>query len=245
MTLPWNFKMVYGFVSDTFPIYGLRRKPYMLGGSIVCALAWLILSALDGPGLATTCFFVFLSIFGMIFEDVMADALVVERMRVAEKDNEKGGIQSICWMLRFSGGITGYLAGGWLLQYAGFSPQAIFALVAVLPLLLLLPSLYFLKDKKVTPTGATFSDEAHAKIKQMWECIQHNSIWMPMLFVFTFCSTPSSADAFANFLLGPRCFTDRQYTYILAIGETAVASSVSCGWMASRCESHRTIWNHE
>lgn len=22
MTLPWNFKMVYGFISDTFPIYG-------------------------------------------------------------------------------------------------------------------------------------------------------------------------------------------------------------------------------
>lgn len=31
-TLPCAFKIVFGFVSDTLPIAGYRRKPYMLAG---------------------------------------------------------------------------------------------------------------------------------------------------------------------------------------------------------------------
>lgn len=30
--LPWSFKLVYGFISDNFPIRGMRRKPYFVFG---------------------------------------------------------------------------------------------------------------------------------------------------------------------------------------------------------------------
>lgn len=42
MTVPWSFKLVYGFISDVCPIGGLRRKPYLVAGyftSSVCYLA--------------------------------------------------------------------------------------------------------------------------------------------------------------------------------------------------------------
>lgn len=32
--LPWMIKPLYGFVTDTFPIYGLRRQPYI----VICGL---------------------------------------------------------------------------------------------------------------------------------------------------------------------------------------------------------------
>jgi hypothetical protein len=35
VTLPWSFKAFYGILSDCFPIFGLRRKPYILIGWVV------------------------------------------------------------------------------------------------------------------------------------------------------------------------------------------------------------------
>ena len=33
--MPWMIKPLYGFFTDTFPIYGLRRRPYI----VICGLA--------------------------------------------------------------------------------------------------------------------------------------------------------------------------------------------------------------
>jgi hypothetical protein len=50
VTLPWSFKVVYGVISDCFPICGYRRRPYMLlgwGVSFVMLLAMACMS--PGP----------------------------------------------------------------------------------------------------------------------------------------------------------------------------------------------------
>lgn len=46
-SLPASFKLVFGFVSDTVPIAGYRRKPYMLMGWFVASLSmmWLLLGS--------------------------------------------------------------------------------------------------------------------------------------------------------------------------------------------------------
>ena len=33
--LPWSLKIVYGLISDNFPIYGSRRKSYLLIGALL------------------------------------------------------------------------------------------------------------------------------------------------------------------------------------------------------------------
>jgi MFS family permease len=150
MGMPWNFKMVYGFISDTCPIRGRRRKPYMLMGTLTCSASWLLFGVWhfpDPPGMALMCFLLFWAVLGMIFADVMADALVVERMK-GEKSDRKGGIQSTCWMLRFSGSITGFLLGGWLME-ACFAPQSIFFMQGLVPLVTMLPPLFILDDPVV------------------------------------------------------------------------------------------------
>ena len=39
-TLPWVIKPVYGFLTDGLPIFGLRRKPYLVIGGLLGASAW-------------------------------------------------------------------------------------------------------------------------------------------------------------------------------------------------------------
>jgi hypothetical protein len=44
LTMPWSFKVVYGILSDCFPIFGYRRRPFMMIGWGVCFLMLLIMA---------------------------------------------------------------------------------------------------------------------------------------------------------------------------------------------------------
>ncbi|RLN88738.1 hypothetical protein BBJ28_00027103 [Nothophytophthora sp. Chile5] len=36
VVLPWSFKVFYGIISDCFPLFGYRRRPYMIIGWTIC-----------------------------------------------------------------------------------------------------------------------------------------------------------------------------------------------------------------
>ncbi|TMW56809.1 hypothetical protein Poli38472_006819 [Pythium oligandrum] len=42
--LPYTFKVFFGIVSDCFPIFGYRRRPYMVIGMIACTICCLIMA---------------------------------------------------------------------------------------------------------------------------------------------------------------------------------------------------------
>lgn len=48
-SLPWSFKFFFGLINDTVPIFGLRRKPYMMIGWSLCAIALIILGCTPLP----------------------------------------------------------------------------------------------------------------------------------------------------------------------------------------------------
>jgi hypothetical protein len=80
MTIPWTMKPIYGFMSDNFPIFGYRRKSYVLLAGC-CVTTCYILLAL---GNHTTLTFVALQLvatFFMAVSNVVAEALTVERRR--------------------------------------------------------------------------------------------------------------------------------------------------------------------
>ena len=80
MTIPWTLKPIYGFMSDNFPIFGYRRKSYVLLAGC-CVTTCYILLAL---GNHTTFTFVALQLvatFFMAVSNVVAEALTVERRR--------------------------------------------------------------------------------------------------------------------------------------------------------------------
>jgi hypothetical protein len=47
LLMPWSFKVVYGIISDCIPIFGYRRRPYMVLGWFICALMLFIMSFLE------------------------------------------------------------------------------------------------------------------------------------------------------------------------------------------------------
>ena len=59
--------------------------------------------------------------FGLIFTDVMADTLVVERMK-SERHQDVGSMQTLCWCLRFGGNLVGLTIGGIQMSAFGVVP---------------------------------------------------------------------------------------------------------------------------
>ncbi|ETP22937.1 hypothetical protein F441_03853, partial [Phytophthora nicotianae CJ01A1] len=44
VVLPWSFKVFYGILSDCRPIFGYRRRPYMLIGWTICIIMLLVMA---------------------------------------------------------------------------------------------------------------------------------------------------------------------------------------------------------
>ena len=196
MHLPWNFKIFYAFLSDCVPIMGMRRKPYMVVGVICFTTSWIILGITNPATVGAAATLLFFATFGLIFSDVMADTFIVEWVQRYEKgwgEEEKGGLQSRVWALRFAGNIIGSLAGGWLAGKAPFAhlnPRYIFIIQGCVHLVLVVP-LVFLKDKIVDDLDR---DSAATKAWQLWDMLQDRRVWGAIIFIYISAVTPNSGD---------------------------------------------------
>ena len=79
-TIPWLIKPLYGFVSDTFPLFGYRRRSYLMLCGVVGTVAWSSL-CFGQPSAAWAALLLTLGSFGTACSDVVVDSIVVERSR--------------------------------------------------------------------------------------------------------------------------------------------------------------------
>ena len=137
-------------MSDTFPIGGRRRIPYMVLGLCGQALCWTLLATLPGSE-GLTAGLVFAQIVSCMFMCVMLDTMTVEAMNLYEKGADKGKLQTSTWLWGTIGGLIGSLLGGWMLDYwpqFSYRGMMLFRAVMVAPELLVV---VFLSDAKLKP----------------------------------------------------------------------------------------------
>src|SRR5262245_16830619 len=77
-TLPWLVKPVYGLLSDFVPLFGSRRKSYFLLSSGLASLAGFALALSVGHSYWRLALLYTAMGFGLAFNDVLADAVMVE-----------------------------------------------------------------------------------------------------------------------------------------------------------------------
>ena len=81
--VPWQLKSLFGLLSDTVPINGLHRSPYMFLAGILGVAANLLLTMLnpDAVGYAFAALLLLLANVNFAVPDVMIDATVAERAK--------------------------------------------------------------------------------------------------------------------------------------------------------------------
>jgi folate/biopterin transporter len=215
---PWVVKPIYGFLSDSVPLWGYRRRSYLILCGAAGAASW---AALAGP-VDTASAAVMALVVGSLSTacaDVVADSIVVELSR-GEPQSTAGSLQSLCWASASGGAILSAYFSGSLVQ--DYGPRPVFLITAAFPLLVavaaaVIPeerivknSTFFTTTNKSTnsdfnPDGALLAIKTQATA--LYAAISQPSIFMPALFVFLWQATPTVDTAMLFFETNELGFT--------------------------------------
>lgn len=141
-TLPWTIKPLYGFLSDGFPLFGYRRRSYLVLAGLIGCLSYsavghdfwgLLGDSTVKDNVAYTVGALVVSSACIAVSDVVADGIVVQKTRESAETDPAlaGGLQSLCWGSAAVGGLLSAYFSGSLLEV--MKPQDVFALTAILP----------------------------------------------------------------------------------------------------------------
>jgi MFS family permease len=149
LTLPWTIKMVFGELIDAVPVFGSQRRAYVLIGGMLVALGLLTLAGAAGGWLTFANpqdlyrIGSFLSVVGVVLQDVAADAMSTE---VVERENPDGtprdardinrdlGMVQVLGRLALSLGLVVVAGlGGWLASI--YSYETVFLCGLIIPVI--------------------------------------------------------------------------------------------------------------
>ena len=192
-TIPWMTKPLYGFISDSLPLFGYHRKPYIVLSGILGCTAWVCLGTVVHTSTTATIMIV-LSSLSVAISDVIVDSIVVERAR-SESEAKIGSLQSLCWGSSAIGGLcTAYLSG-LLLEY--FTNRTVFLITALFPLII--SSVAWLISEKPINKDDKKSNNTKYQLGQIRQAITQKAIWLPTAFIFVWHATPNAESAFFYF----------------------------------------------
>ena len=175
-TIPWMIKPLYGWISDTFPLWGSRRKSYMIVSGFLSAFT----AAFIGITPSLPLFFLYavliLDSLGGAIKDVAVDGIMVEE---GQRWGLTGKIQAIQWgSLTLATVITG-LAGGYIAEH--FDYHLAFKWVAVFPILVA-GLAFFYQEQPAGNTGERIS---------LAQVLKDRQLLLAMLFLFLLWFSPS------------------------------------------------------
>lgn len=124
---PWILKIFYGLLSDTYPLFGYRRKSYLIIASLISAFGWCLLAFVP-PEKHFIILAMTLSNLGFAATDVITDGLVVEHSNAFTSPI----YQAIAWGSRSVGAVASGVFSGWLAAH--WQPKYVFLLTLCLPL---------------------------------------------------------------------------------------------------------------
>lgn len=189
--LPWLIKPLYGFLSDSLPVFGYRRRSYLVFAGALGALSWASLATVANS-VAAVAIASIATAGSVAISDVVADSLVVERVRGLPSDRS-GALQSLCWAFSAFGGLLSAYLSGSLLEM--FTARQIFAGTAILPLAT--ASLSVLIPETSTSIGSLqqLGRTFKSRFTSLWQALSRRSVYLPVLFIFLWQASPNPDSA--------------------------------------------------
>lgn len=145
--IPWSIKPLYGILSDTLPIGGYRRRPYLHIGPLLAVLGFALIGFWSHD-FASFLLPLVLANLGLGLTDVATDGLIVEQTTRENAARLQGLTQA---SIRVAALLSAFLSG-LLVHRELLTPQGVYLLQATLPLLTLAAS-FFVREQRVS--GAT------------------------------------------------------------------------------------------
>jgi MFS family permease len=197
----WVIKPLWGMISDLFPIFGSRRKSYLILTSLVAAAAWIVLAFVPDPSVAGLLLLLMTLIYmAYAFQDVVSDGLMVE---TGQPLDMTGQFQSIQWAAVYAAMIITSLAGGLvaeLAQKGTLSYRSIFSMTAAFPLVTAAIVFFLVRE----PARTHLEQEAKLGLRDVF---RHKGLWILSAFLFLWNFSPSFGAPFFYYTVDTLKFT--------------------------------------
>ena len=184
--IPWLIKPVYGLISDFVPLFGQRRKSYLILSSGMAAAMGLTLTIMGSYTYWGVAIFFTLMGLGLAFTDVLTDALMVEN---GQRLGLTGPFQAVQWAsISFASILVG-IGGGWLAQHQFLSVT--FLIATVFPVFTLAMAVFLITEPRVQAGERQF--------RETWIAIRgaigSRTLWIVAGFIFFYNFSPSFGPA--------------------------------------------------
>ncbi|KAL8481749.1 hypothetical protein ACS0TY_028046 [Phlomoides rotata] len=230
-SLPWLVKPLYGFISDSFPLFGYRRRSYLVLSGLLGAFSWSLMATFVDSKYGVA-FCILLGSLSVAFSDVVVDSMVVERAR-GESQSMSGSLQSLCWGSSAFGSIVSSYFSGSLV--GAYGVRFVFGLTALLPLITSAVAVLVKEQRAVGSArghnilsdSTGFLESSKNTVTQLWVAVKRPNVFLPTLFIFLWQATPQSDSAMFFFTTNKLGFTPEFLGRVKLV--TSVASLLGVG----------------
>ena len=181
--LPWVIKPVYGVVSDFVPLFGYRRKSYLLLANVLASGAFLWVATTTEPGQLALA--LLLTAYAMAISSTLCGGLLVEN---GQKFGASGRLVNQQWLWFNVAGMVAAILGGQLIQRlspAGALHAAAFILAAA-PLALIWGTWRLVDEEK----SAINLAELKRTFASLVSAFKNRKLWIVTLFLFLYWFSP-------------------------------------------------------
>ena len=217
LNFPWIIKPVFGLVSDVFPLFGYRRKSYLIVSSLCAVGAYAWIARLSAPG--EFALLLVLTSYAMATASTLCGALLAENGRNFRLSS---AFVSQQWLWFYIAIMASSFAGGLLIEH--LTPlsalQAAAAIAAVAPLAMVVATLFLLDERKVPISSL----EMRLTLQSIVSAAKSAKLYLVALFLFLYSFAPGFGTPLYYFMTDDLKFSQ---TYIGILGSIA-----SAGWIA-------------
>jgi MFS family permease len=216
LNFPWIIKPVFGLVSDFVPLFGYRRKSYLIISSICAVGAYAWIARLSEP--SEFALLLVLTSFAMATASTLCGALLAENGQSYRLSSTFVGQQ---WLWFYIAIMASSFVGGELVQRlpALSALQAAAGVAAVAPIAMILASLFLLSERKSRANRL----EMQRTFQSLVVALKSSKLYLVAFFLFLYSFAPGFGTPLYYFVTDELKFSQ---SYIGILGSIA-----SAGWI--------------
>ncbi|WP_150124980.1 MFS transporter [Tsuneonella mangrovi] len=178
--LAWYFKPFFGIFTDAFPLYGTRRRSYILLGAVLAVLGFvaLIFTPHHYGALLTVCILINVA---MVITSTATGGYMTQKAQELKASGKFASVFQIAYQMA---GVVGGPVGGLLAAMAFGYTGAAGAVIMLLPIP---AAIFFLKEKRIEVDSARLLSDAGAQLKKIAAA---KTMWAAAGFSFLFYFAP-------------------------------------------------------
>ncbi|MGB7035038.1 MAG: MFS transporter [Xanthobacteraceae bacterium] len=179
----WIIKPIYGLISDFVPLFGYRRKSYLVLANIAAIAGFVWVAQLSSP--SALFFALAITAYAMAISSTLCGAVLVEN---GQRLHASGRFVNQQWLWYNIAAMAAAVAGGQLVQH--LSPQQALhgaaAIIAFTPVIIIAGALLLISEKKVSIN----IQGMRGSFESLKSALKRRELWLIAGFLFLYNFSP-------------------------------------------------------